>query len=195
MIKINLLGVPKPKRGKRAAATTMVEMGGGGGPNPIITFGVAIAVALGAVWVTYSAAQSRATKIKNDMAAAETENRRLATVKAKYDQEQKVSENYERRVKVIDDLRAAQSGPVNLLTMIGDTVNSTDAVWLDSMQDTGPTIKIAGNALSANAVANLVNNLQKTGYFKSVELSETQEAATKDLTTFAFTLTCEKQKS
>jgi len=37
-------------------------------------------------------------------------------------------------VDVIDQLRT-QSGPVNLLSMIGDTVNGTEAVWLNSMQD------------------------------------------------------------
>lgn len=197
MIKINLLGAPKPKRGKgRAAATTMVEVGGGGaGPNPVVTFSVALVIALGAFYWLYSQANATAQKIKKDTDIAQVENRRLAAVKAKYDQEQKVKENYERRVKVIDDLRAAQLGPVNLLTMIGDTVNSTDAVWLVDMQDNGSNIKLDGTALSANAVANLVKNLQKTGYFKTVELNETYEGKTEDVETFTFTLTCEKQKS
>jgi type IV pilus assembly protein PilN len=198
MIKINLLGAPKPKRGKgRAASTAMVEMGGGGGagPNPLMTFGITIAIALGAFYYTYNQAQRTAAQIKSDMVKAETENRRLAAVKAKYDQEQKVKENYERRVKVIDDLRANQSGPVNLLAMIGDTVNSTDAVWLVDMQDQGSSIKLDGTALSANAVANLIKNLQKTGFFKSVELNETTEGQTADVATFTFSLTCAKQTS
>ena len=33
---------------------------------------------------------------------------------------------------MIDQLRAAQAGPVNLLNMIGDTVNGTEAVWLST---------------------------------------------------------------
>jgi len=200
MIKINLLGTPKPKRGKgsRAAATQMVEMGGGGGGggSPILMIAVALVLALGYVGYRYNAAQNDAARIAKETQAAEAENRRLAAVKAKYDQEQKVKENYERRVKVIDDLRAAQSGPVNLLAMISDTVNGTDAVWLNSMQDAGGTIKIDGTALSSTAVANLIKNLQKTGFFKSVEMSETQEdPQSKDIQAFNFKLVCEKQKS
>ena len=80
--------------------------------------------------------------------------------------------------------------------MISDTVNSTDAVWLNSMQDAGGQIRIDGTALSATAVANLIKNLQKTGYFKTVEMSETQEdPQAKDLQAFNFKLVCEKQKS
>ena len=200
MIKINLSSAPKPKRGKgsRTATTTqMVHMGGGGGGgSPILLIAVALVVALGFAGFRYNSAQSTATRIANETKQAEAENRRLAAVKAKYDQEQKVKDNYERRVKVIDDLRAAQAGPVNLLTMISDTVNGTDAVWLNSMQDAGGQIKIDGTALSATAVANLIKNLQKTGYFKTVEMTETQEdAQAKELQAFNFKLVCEKQKS
>lgn len=201
MIKINLLGAPKPKRGgKRAPTTTVTEMtgmGGGEGPNPIfIILGVCV-VALAVVGYMYLQAKSRGEKLQQQIAEQERENRRLSAVKAKYDQEQKVRDNYERRVKVIDDLRANQSGgPVNLLTMIGDTVNNTDAVWLNTMQDKGGTVDIEGTALSSTAVANLIKNLQKTGYFRSVEMTETaQDPTAKDLQEFVFKLTCEKQKS
>jgi Tfp pilus assembly protein PilN len=85
---------------------------------------------------------------------------------------------------------------VNLLTMISDTVNGTDAVWLNSMQDSGNQIRIDGTALSSTAVANLIKNLQKTGFFKNVEMSETQEdPSAKDIQAFNFKLVCEKQKS
>jgi Tfp pilus assembly protein PilN len=196
MIKINLLGAPKPKRGKagRGPATTVVDVGGGGGPNPVVMIIMAIAIAAAVVGFGWYRENARAAQIAADIKKADTENRRLAAVKAKFDQEQRVKENYERRVKVIDDLRANQSGPVNLLTMIADTVNSTDAVWLNNMLDTGTAISIDGSALSANAVANLVRNLEKTGYFKSVEMTETQQdPQAKDIQQFGFKLTCTKQ--
>jgi len=45
-------------------------------------------------------------------------------------------------------------------------------------------------------VASLIANLQKTGYFKTVEIKETyQDEAVKDMQAFQFTLTCEKGKS
>jgi len=51
-------------------------------------------------------------------------------------------------------------------------------------------------ALTPDAVANLISNLQKTGYFRNVEIKETiQDDTVKDMQAFQFTLTCEKAKS
>ena len=128
------------------------------------------------------------------MKAAEQKNRELADVKMRYLERQKQADNYKRRVDVIDSLRAAQSaGPVNLLAMMGQTVNDTEAVWLSKMDDTGPSVNVEGTALSTNAVANLIANLQKTGYFKNVEIKETwQDDQIKDMQAFQFILSCDK---
>jgi Tfp pilus assembly protein PilN len=51
-------------------------------------------------------------------------------------------------------------------------------------------------ALSADAVANLISNLQKTGYFKNIEIKETfQDESVKDMQAFQFELTCEIDRS
>ena len=130
------------------------------------------------------------------MEAAEQKNRELADVKARYLERQKQADNYKRRVDVIDQLRANQTGPVNLLNTIGDTVNSTEAVWLNSMKDQGASVDIDGMALSTDAVANLISNLQKTGYFKQHRnQGDLSGRHVKDMQAFQFTLTCEKAKS
>jgi Tfp pilus assembly protein PilN len=131
------------------------------------------------------------------MKVAETKNRELADVKAKFLERQTQANNYKRRVDVIDGLRASQSGgPVNLMAMLGETVNNTEAVWLSKMDDAGASVNLEGTALSTDAVANLIANLQKTGFFKNVEIKETfQDDTIKDMQAFQFTLTCEKGKS
>ena len=127
---------------------------------------------------------------------AEQKNRELADIKVRYLERQKQADSYKRRVDVIDQLRSNQSGPVNLLSMIGDTVNRTEAVWLSSMQDQGASVAIDGTALSSDAVANLISNLQKTGFFRNIEIKESyQDDTVKDMQAFQFTLTCEKAKS
>jgi Tfp pilus assembly protein PilN len=127
---------------------------------------------------------------------AEQKNRELADIKVHYLERQKQADAYKRRVDVIDQLRSNQTGPVTLLSMIGDTVNGTEAVWLNSMQDQGATVAIDGTALSSDAVANLISNLQKTGFFRNIEIKESfQDESVKDMQAFQFTLTCEKAKS
>jgi len=135
--------------------------------------------------------------IASRMKVAEQKNRELADVKARFLERQTQANNYKRRVDVIDSLRASQSGgPVNLLAMLGETVNNTEAVWLSRLDDQGPSIALEGTALSTDAVANLIANLQKTGYFRTVEIKETyQDDTIKDMQAFQFMLTCEKAKS
>jgi len=194
MIRINLLGAPKPKS-KRSAAFTMPSLDFNvSSPMMLVA---AVVVIAGLVNAGYWYMLDRQKKvIAEQMQVAEAKNRELADIKARYLERQRQKEAYQRRVDVIDQLRNNQSGPVSLLSMIGDTVNGTEAVWLNSMQDQGASVAIDGTALSSDAVANLITNLQKTGFFKNIEIKESyQDEGIKDMQAFQFTLTCEKAKS
>lgn len=195
MIRINLLGQSRPKN-KRAAASAaaVMEMGEVGSPKLKVLLVLTLAATLNLVY------WYRIDKEKQHIAAktvvAEQRNRELAEVKARYLERQRQADSYKRRVDVIDQLRAGQSGPVNLLNTIGDTINGTEAVWLNTMKDQGGSVDIEGMALSTDAVASLILNLQKTGYFKNIEIKETfQDDTYKEMQAFQFTLTCEKVKS
>jgi type IV pilus assembly protein PilN len=193
MIRINLLGSPKPKSKRASAALSApaIEFGEVGSPKVKVLVTLLLAIGLSAGYWYYLDRQAQ--DIAAQMKVAEQKNRELADVKAKYLERQKQADNYKRRVDVIDQLRASQSGPVNLLNTIGNTVNSTEAVWLNTMKDQGANIDIQGMALSTDAVANLIQNLQATGYFKNIEIKETyQDEQVKDMQAFQFTLTCEK---
>ncbi len=195
MIRINLLGTPKAK-GKRSsvAAPAMMEMGD---PiSPMLKLVIVLALVGAGNYYYWHQLDNQSKSIAIQIQRAELKTRELADVKARYLERQRQADNYKRRVDVIDQLRAGQAGPVNLLNTIGDTINTTEAVWLSTMKDQGPSIDIEGTALSANAVANLIQNLQKTGYFKNIEIKETfQDDQVKDLQAFQFTLTCEKATS
>jgi type IV pilus assembly protein PilN len=191
MIRINLLGVSHPKKGKRAAAATAAVSGG---PNLLVVLLVIVALAGGGNYYYYWSLQRDAARLKVKMEEANRENRRLSDIKAKYIELEKQKDIYEHRVNVIHQLQANQSGPATLLSTIGDTVNRTDAVWLNSMKDDGANINMEGVALSVDAVAQLMKNLKATGYFKNVEIKESfQDDVVKDVTAFTFTLVCEKQ--
>jgi len=196
MIKINLLenSKGKNKRGGGGPSMPAMEMGDMGSPKLKVLVVVVIAGLFNLGYWYRLDHQSKS--IATHMKVAEQKNRELADVKARFLERQTQANNYKRRVDVIDGLRTNQTGPVNLLAMLGQTVNGTEAVWLSRMDDTGPTVKLEGTALSTDAVANLIANLQKTGFFKNVEIDETyQDEQIKDMQAFQFTLNCEKGKS
>ena len=195
MIRINLLGVPKKtSRGRRAAAA--IPSGGGEGSSTMVlglifALSLVLLIALAQMWV-----QREHETLEKNLQKAVMENQRLADVKAKYEASKRKADMYERRVRVIDELKSAQSGPVNLLNLVADTVNSTDAVWLETMTNDGKTLSFTGMALSPNSVADLMANLRKTGAFKTVEIKETlQDAAVKEVQAFKFELNCEMDPS
>lgn len=197
MIRINLssLAPQRSKRGgRRAPSISMpsIPVPGGEGSSTVFlalfVFGL-LGVAIVGSWLYLD---RQAASLAKEMQAAETENRRLSEVKAKYDASKRKADMFERRVKVIDDLKAAQSGPTKLLDMVAETVNKTDAVWLNSITSDGRNLTFIGMALSADAVADLMANLRKTGAFKSVEIKETaQDSSVKEVQAFKFELICE----
>jgi Tfp pilus assembly protein PilN len=192
MIRINLssLAPPKTKRGGKRAAVAVSTPGEGSSTVVLALVFFAILLAAMGGW-TYIV-KVQADKLDSDWRKVQAENQRLAEVKAQYEASKRKADLYQRRVKVVDDLKEAQKGPVNLLNVVADTVNKTDAVWLDTMTSDGKNLNFTGMALSADAVADLMANLRKTGQFKSVEIKETsQDAAVKEVQAFKFELICE----
>src|ERR1700720_273609 len=126
MIRINLLGTQKGKNKRSAVSSAAVmEVGDVGSPKVKVLVVLALAglVNLGYWYQLDKQHREIATK----MEAAVRKNAELADVKARYLERQREAESYKRRVDVIDQLRAAQSGPGNLLNTIGDTLNGTEA--------------------------------------------------------------------
>ena len=113
MIRINLLGAPKPKnkRGSAAAsAAAVMEVGEAGSPFMKVALVLVIVAAVNAGFWYKLDQQSKV--IAKNIAQAEQRNRQLADVKARYLERQRQAEAYQRRVDVINQLRAGQAGPV-----------------------------------------------------------------------------------
>jgi len=196
MIRINLssLAPTRVKRGggRRTAPTPSVSSPGEG-PSSALLVLIFIILVGGGIVGAYLYEQRETDRLQAELAKAVAENQRLSEVKAKYEAEKRKADNLERRIKVIDQLKENQKGPAELLDFVADTVNKTDAVWLDSMTDDGKSLTFTGLALSADAVADLMANLKKTGKFKSVEIKETsQDPQIKEVQAFKFELVCEK---
>ena len=194
MIKINLLENSKGKNkrgGVGGPSMPSMELGDMGSPKLKVLVVLVVAGLFNLGYWYRLDHQGKA--IAGQMKVAEQRNRELADVKQRFMERQTQANAYKRRVDVIDGLRQNQAGPVNLMAMLGETVNNTEAVWLNKVDDTGPSLNLEGTALSTDAVANLIANLQKTGFFKAVEIKETwQDEQVKEMQAFQFVLTCDR---
>jgi Tfp pilus assembly protein PilN len=196
MIRINLLGTAKPKKGKkgRRPMFAMPQLTTDG-PSPLIA-GLAMVVVSGAgLYWYYLQLQGTHEKLQTSLVEANKSISSMTKVKQAFLERQKDYDAFKRRFDIIDQLRASQVGPVPLMTSVSDTVNKTDGVWLLNMKDDGASVSLDGVALGPNSVASLMTNLRRSGYFKNVELHETAQEDNQKLQTFSFSLVCEKTKA
>jgi Tfp pilus assembly protein PilN len=194
MIRINLLGTAKPKKGKKGRRFSMPQLTMEG-PSPLVS-GLAILVFAGAGIYLYHMKLARThEKLHVEIVEADREIASMTKVKQAYLERQKDYDAFKRRFDIIDQLRALQAGPVLMLASVSQTVNSTDGVWLLNLKDDGANVNLDGVALGPIAVANLMTNLRSSGYFKNVELRETVQEDNQKIQTFSFTLVCEKTKA
>jgi type IV pilus assembly protein PilN len=69
----------------------------------------------------------------------------------------------EAKIKLINDLKTNQKGPVRLMDEISKAL--PDLVWLTSLDVSGNQITMKGRALSPNAVSTYLENLKKSPFF------------------------------
>lgn len=78
----------------------------------------------------------------------------------------------EKKLKVIDELSLARSGPVHLFDEIA--THLPDRMWLTSMDVKGQALTIQGVSLDNELVALFLTALNSSPYFEEVELLQTE---------------------
>lgn len=184
MIRINLLGQPRPRARRPTVplGSTFQLL------SPILVLLIAGAV----LWVHYQA-------MNTDLSAQRQEREKLRSDKAQLEQLKQQIQAFEQqkaalqqRISVIESLRRQKTGGQELLDMVATTVTRTEALWLTSLERKGNTLTIEGTAGSVNAVANYITQLKRSGYFQNVEIKESkQDEGTTVVQTFHFILTAE----
>ncbi len=81
-------------------------------------------------------------------------------------------EQLQQRVALIEELRRGQSEPVHLLDEISKALPA--ALWLTDIKQTAKDLTFTGRCTTLTAVSDFVANLQASGYFKQVDLKDSQ---------------------
>jgi type IV pilus assembly protein PilN len=186
MIRINLSGSDKPTKKRKAGGG-----GGGGGGAPSspgamqaylllgIFLGGALLVCLGLFFYVSGQIRELDTKI----AAAEERQRQLQEIKRQVDALELKRATFQRKVDLIERLKAEQSGPVHMLDEISKSL--PDFVWLTNLEQTGTAVRFTGQSNGLTSVADFISNLERTGWFPNVDLASSTE--TNNIITYALT--------
>src|SRR5262249_52513559 len=109
MIRINLLGVAKPKKGKRSSPAMPVVPSDG--PSPILLFVILLIVVAGVVFYVDHVFSVKADQIAQQMKKEEADAIRLAAIKARYEERQAEGAEDEGGGRGDGELRGKESGP------------------------------------------------------------------------------------
>jgi Tfp pilus assembly protein PilN len=186
MIRINLLGLKKDTTRSRMPSVSFE------GAKSTVIFAVVLVLAVGVLAGRYLLLTSEGERLRTEIKAADAEKTRLARVKTELDQFEQRRELLTHRISMIEALKKDQTGPVNALNALADTVEASGTLWLTAFDTTGRRLRIDGVAASVKTVADFITNLNRSGQFANVEIRDTYEDdRNKDLTVFMFSITAE----
>jgi type IV pilus assembly protein PilN len=91
------------------------------------------------------------------------------------------------KLALIDRLRVAQHGPVNLLATLSRSL--PDGLWLMELTQKGNTVQVEGRAASLTAVTDFAERLQNSGTFdRPVEIITTSMEPADDFSVVRFAI-------
>jgi len=170
MIKINLLA-----EGKRPAAVRKIkpaQLLEGKDLGPWL-LAVGLVLGLGALGIYWYLVHGVIVQNDGKIAEAQKEVDDLQAVLKEVEDFQAKKTELERKIKVINDLKLNQRGPVRVMDNVSRAL--PELLWLDHLTMNTSSIEVDGRAFNTNAVANLIENLDKMPEFEEPTLKETQE--------------------
>jgi type IV pilus assembly protein PilN len=172
MIKINLLSEGKRPTAVRKAKTTALLQNQNVGMY-LLAFGILLGVlATGAYWWSLN---GEVEAQQEEIRAANAEVEALASVIKEVEDYKGKKTELERKIKIINDLKLNQRGPVRVMDHISRAL--PELLWLDRMTMNASSIEVEGRAFNTNAVANFIENLDKVPEFEEPTLKDTSEQA------------------
>ncbi|MEO7794893.1 MAG: PilN domain-containing protein [Thermoanaerobaculia bacterium] len=177
MIKINLLAEGKRPVVARKSKSGMG--GGGGGPrefgNLLLVAGIVLGLLGGGGWVLWT--QSKLNQKIKEVELAQKEVEALKQVIKEVEDYKIKKADLERKIDVINGLKANQRGPVQIMDQVSRAL--PELLWLSNLDVTPTTINLRGSAFNMSAVANFIDNLDKVEEFAEPILNDATQKASR----------------
>jgi type IV pilus assembly protein PilN len=173
MIKINLLAEGKRPVVARKAKPKLLS-----GPkdvaNTLLAVGVVVGLLAAATW--FLIVRNQLERKKQDVAAAQREVDELQQVIKEVEDFKHKKAELERKIEVINGLKANQRGPVRIMDEISKAL--PELLWLTSLDVTATRINLRGSAFNMSAIASFMDNLDRVEQFQEPILTDsTQRSA------------------
>ena len=194
MVKINLLA--EGKRPVVARKSKAPLLGGASRElgNLLLVAGLAIGLLAAGGW--YLWVNGKLKQKEREVAAAQREVEELQQVIKEVEEYKTKKAELERKIDVINGLKANQRGPVQIMDQISRAL--PELLWLTNLEVSATTISLRGSAFNMSAVANFIDNLDKVEEFAEPILNDATQrvirGARSELYDFRLTMSYSFQK-
>ena len=171
MIKINLIA-----EGKKAVTRKSKAAAGGSPPTDMSQLLLLGGLLLGlALWGGYWFYLKHQIAVREEkIAEHEAEVRRLESIIKEVEDYKIKKAALEHKINVINELKQNQQGPVRIMDQVSRAL--PELLWLERMDVTGTSIGVSGSAFNINAIANFIENLDKSQEFQEPILRDSTRA-------------------
>jgi len=167
MVKINLLAEGKrpvvARKSRAPSGFESTELG-----NYMLIAGIVLGLLVAGGWWFMLHRQLAAKD--QEIAAAQREVDELQAVIKEVEEYKAKKADLERKIQVINDLKANQRGPVQIMDEVSKAV--PELLWLTDMDVNNTNIALRGSAFNMSAVANLIDNLDRVEAFAEPVLQD-----------------------
>ena len=175
MIRINLLK-PETKEVREVPAEGMPEFKAKKRPGVGNLIFLLLIIALASFYLFQKRAMDQERQLLNQ---AKEEKNKLQYVITKLDELQKQKASVDKKINLIRELKSQQDLAVRIMDELSKTL--PEWVWLNEVSFDSKNVRIQGNALSNNLIADFIANLESNLYFESVNLiASTQKTSRND---------------
>ncbi len=181
MIKINLL--PREEQKKAAPPSLMPYL-----------IGLGVLVVLGLMGYGWYWLNGEIEAVQKEIERTQAELKRVDDITKLVDQLQKDKKAVQDKLKIVETLVAAQSGPVRILDEVSKDLPKE--IWLTGMVRMGKKMDISGFAFSPYSVATFMTNLGAAKELvNSVDLVVSEKAVVEQVPVEKFSITMDLKES
>lgn len=183
MIKINLLGLARPVSAKAPSAPlTAVH-------QALIFVGAAV-VAFLVVGFFYTYWTNQISELERNLKKEKAEQARLVAIQVENQRYKQQRKDLEERINTIQMLQQSRVGPVELMTILGNTVNRTSDLYLLAAGMDGNRLVLKGQSNSVESIASFMSVLKASKGVSDVQLRQYYQDDQHNRTTFKFNIDC-----
>jgi type IV pilus assembly protein PilN len=127
------------------------------------------------------------SKLNDEIARTEAEIKRLEELIGEVNQFEAERQRLLKQLEVIRDLEKGKTGPVKALDTLATVIPKR--IWIDSLQQSGQTIKLTGYGVENADISDFMNALEKSPMFSDIKLQVSEKVVQFGQPIYKFNLT------